>query len=179
LTRPPSFPIETPRLRIEPFRDEDDAEAHRLFCQPELWRFNDYGRPRTKAQTRQRLELYLQTQEEHGLSLWAVRDRRSGELVGDCGLMPLRWDGPQVEIGYRTTRERWGQGVASEAAAAVLNVGLGDLGLEVILGRAQRANVASWRTLEKLGMAYLGVVRWSGAPWRIYATGPRLSASGP
>ncbi len=168
-TDQPMFPIETRRLRIEPFTEADAPDAHDLFCEPELWRFNDYARPRTREATRRRLELYLTTQEENGLSLWAVRDKCSGQLLGDCGLMPIRWYGPEIEIGYRITRERWGEGLASEAAAAVVAFGFRRLGLDVIVGRAQRENAASLRVLVKLGMEYLGVGRWSNRPWLIYA----------
>jgi RimJ/RimL family protein N-acetyltransferase len=162
------FPLETPRLLIRPFNRRDAEAAHQLFCRPELWRFNDYPFPSSRTATRKRLELYLSTQAEYGLSLWAVLDKERQDLVGDCGLIPLRWRGPEIEVGYRVTPAHWGRGLATEAALAVVEAGLGAFGLEQIVGRAQPGNTASRRVLEKVGMSPRGIHYYEGTPWMNY-----------
>jgi ribosomal-protein-alanine N-acetyltransferase len=60
-----------------------------------------------------------------------------------------------VELGYRLCLEFWGKGYASEAAAAMLNYGFGDLKLAKIMAFALPQNKASVKILDKLGFRYL------------------------
>jgi RimJ/RimL family protein N-acetyltransferase len=165
------FPIETDRLRIEPFRADDEKRAHRLFRHRKLWKYNDASRPRTKRGSRNRLALYISTQEQHGLSAWAVREKASGRLIGDCGLIPADWRGPEIELVFRMTPRRWGEGFATEAARAVLEAGLTDAGLETIQARIHAENAATIHIVERLGMTHRRTVVLDGTPWEIYAIG--------
>ncbi len=166
--RAPVFPIETARLLIRPFERTDVEDAHRLFRHPELWAFTEYPPPRSRVETSRRLALYLATQRQHGLSLWALWDKESERLVGDCGLIPMRWQGPEIEVGYRITPGVWGYGLATEAARAVVEVGLRDVGLDSVVGRVLPRNAASRRVLEKIGMEYEGIASSAGTGWAMY-----------
>ena len=163
-----AFPIQTDRLRIEPFQSSDRDAAERLFRQRRLWKYNP-PRPRTRRGRRARLDLYMSTQRERGFSLWALRERESGELVGDCGLMPSRWQGPQIEVAFRISTALWGRGLATEAVAAVLEAGLHDLGIAEIFGRVRLDNVASLRVMEKAGMERERTTIEGGRHWALYA----------
>jgi ribosomal-protein-alanine N-acetyltransferase len=55
---------------------------------------------------------------------------------------------------YGVTPAHWGQGLATEAAQAVLRYGIEELQLARIWGGADAPNVASIRVLQKLGMSY-------------------------
>jgi RimJ/RimL family protein N-acetyltransferase len=116
-----------------------------------VWRY--IGDPsQTVDQTRERLERYGGWEREHGYTLWAVVERESGRLVGDCGLIPLEGQGPEVELGYRFDREHWGRGYATEAARAALAFGFDTLGLSEIVALTVPANERSRRVMERLGM---------------------------
>jgi RimJ/RimL family protein N-acetyltransferase len=82
--------------------------------------------------------------------LWVVEWRDRPSFLGWCGLFPLE-DSGLIELGYRYLRTAWGQGVATEAARAVLDYGFGTLGLEVIVAVTHPDNHASQRVLGKLG----------------------------
>ena len=60
---------------------------------------------------------------------------------------------PAVEVGWRLAREHWGQGYATEGAAACLDHGFGDLGLRQIISIIDPRNAASVRVAERLDMA--------------------------
>ena len=169
-----TFPIETERLRIEPFRPDDAKEAHRLFRHRKLWKYNDAPRPRTKRGSRNRLALYISTQQEHGLSAWGVREKSSGKLIGDCGLIPSDWRGPGTEIVFRIAPRRWGEGFATEAARAVLEIGMGEAGLEKIGARIHAENLATRHIVEKLGMRQETTVVLGGTLWIVYAIGSEI-----
>jgi RimJ/RimL family protein N-acetyltransferase len=56
-----------------------------------------------------------------GFGLWALVERTSGALVGDCGLTWQDVEGaPRLEIGYHIAAPWRGRGLALEAARAVL-----------------------------------------------------------
>jgi RimJ/RimL family protein N-acetyltransferase len=85
-----------------------------------------------------------------GYGMWVLRDEAPG-IVGLCGLRPI--DGSDdVEVLYSIEPARWGRGLATEAARAVLTCAFARLGLTRILGGVDEPNVASRRVLEKLGM---------------------------
>jgi RimJ/RimL family protein N-acetyltransferase len=164
------FPIETPRLFLRPFELEDAEELHRYWGDPAAGRWGGpYPTPRTVAETRHYLEGILRGQLEHGLSLWAVVERESGELVGDCGLFLADDVGPDIELAYGIRPDRRRRGYATEAAAACLRVAFEELGLpRVVADLEDPGNVASMHVLEKVGFVRIGEKR--GKP--LYAAEP-------
>ena len=91
-------------------------------------------------------------------------ERACGELVGDCGLIPLEGAGPEVELGYRFARPYWGMGYATEVAVAVRDLGFGRFGLERIYVDVDLANEASQRVARKLGPSEVRPATHKGEP---------------
>jgi ribosomal-protein-alanine N-acetyltransferase len=56
-------------------------------------------------------------------------------------------------------RRSWGNGYATEAAAAVLAFAFGPLGLHRVAATCDPANIGSRRVLEKSGLQYEGHLR--------------------
>jgi [ribosomal protein S5]-alanine N-acetyltransferase len=155
-----ALPLETPRLRIRPFRPAEDAEPlHELWGDPEAMRFVRPGRDATTvAQTRARLEeLALRSD---GWGVWALEERPGERLVGAAGLFPLEWKGPEIELAYHVVPSRWGLGYATEAGAELLAAAWRETELDHVLAVAFEANRASTRVMEKLGMTYEGRARY-------------------
>jgi [ribosomal protein S5]-alanine N-acetyltransferase len=91
-----------------------------------------------------------------GFGPYAVMKKDSPELIGYCGLFLFpEIDGySEVEIGYRLGRATWGNGYATEAAAAVRDFALHDLHLQRLIALIDPDNSASLRVAQKLGMQY-------------------------
>jgi ribosomal-protein-alanine N-acetyltransferase len=87
----------------------------------------------------------------HGWSVWALIDRADGRLIGQCGLLQLP-ESADVEVLYLLERDRWGRGLAAEAARAVLRHAFEQLGLPRIVAVTRPEHAASRRVMEKLGM---------------------------
>ena len=83
-------------------------------------------------------------------------------LIGSCGLG--RRPSGAVEMGYWIARPHWGQGYATEASIALIDVAR-TLGFGQLEGSHFVDNPASGRVLEKLGFRPLGI------------TAPRLSCA--
>ena len=86
-----------------------------------------------------------------------VFERGDGEplLVGSCGLG--RRPSGTIELGYWIARPHWGQGFATEAGRAVLDIAKA-LGLKRLEASHFLDNPASGRVLEKLGFRSTGLI---------------------
>lgn len=94
---------------------------------------------------------------------WAIVHPVHG-LVGGVGLV-LELADERAELGYWIGEPYWGQGFATEAAAAVLQFGFTRLSLARIYAVHHGSNPASGQVLRKLGMTLEGrsrshVVKW-------------------
>jgi RimJ/RimL family protein N-acetyltransferase len=90
-----------------------------------------------------------------GMGRFAIERRADAAFVGACGLMPGRADlpiAPYVDIGWRLAPAAWGNGYATEAAAAVLRDGFERLALAEIAAITMRTNVRSRAVMERIGM---------------------------
>nr|WP_302479795.1 GNAT family N-acetyltransferase [Roseicella sp. DB1501] len=85
-----------------------------------------------------------------GLGYWVVE--AGGAFLGWVLLIPEDARGPEVEIGWRLRRAAWGQGIATEAAAALLPHAFRRLGLPRIIADINPANHASLAVARKLGL---------------------------
>ena len=96
-------------------------------------------------------------------------ERESGCVVGDIGFIGPPDERGSVEIGYSVIPDRRGRGYASEAGRALVDFALDQLGVEVVVASCDNDNVASIRTLERIGFRRTseadGQVRWRyGSP---------------
>jgi [ribosomal protein S5]-alanine N-acetyltransferase len=120
------------------------------------------GPTATLEESRARLERALGFQSHLGYTLWAVAHSETGELLGQCGLVPLDGSGPEVELGYRLATAHWGRGYATEAAAACRDLGFARFGLERIYVDVHPDNEASKGVAHKLGAQLLGPAEHGG-----------------
>lgn len=167
--------IETERLRLRPWRDEDGNAFAALNADPEV--MADLGGPYDRARSDAKLARYRQTYAKYGYARLAVEDR-SGRFLGYCGLMPSRPGhplGPHVEIGWRLLRSVWGHGYATESARAVLMDGFARHGFVEVLAYTAADNRRSQSVMRRLGLIrdtardftalYDGYGAWHGLVW--------------
>ncbi len=150
--------IETERLVLRRWREEDVAALAAVNADPEVMRWIGDGSVRDEAQTRARIEDMEREWECEGFGLFAVEIRADGRLAGFTGLSVPHFLPellPAVEIGWRLGAEFWGRGYATEAAAAALRFGFLDRGLNQIVSISQPQNTASERIMAKLGMSLI------------------------
>jgi RimJ/RimL family protein N-acetyltransferase len=141
------------RLRARTLAHLDACVAMDL--DPEVQRFVFSNRPE-RGEHRARLRARIASGWPAKGGIWAVEWRHASGFLGWCGLFPLEGSGP-IEIGYRYVRSAWGQGIATEAARAVLEHGFRALGFDPIVGVTHPANLASQRVLEKIGLQPRGI----------------------
>ena len=154
----PEFRLETERLVLRDWRDEDWESFYRHTNTPEVMRWlGGLLDEAAQAKMRERLPLVA---EEHGHCFWVVERKRdgghlAGELLGFCGLKLANMAGGpmgDVEIGWRLREDAWGRGFAKEAALASLEAGFEQFGAPHIVALTIADNVGSWGLMERLGM---------------------------
>lgn len=89
----------------------------------------------------------------NGAGWWSIEDRQTGQLVGSVGAF-FRHESTVMEIGWNTYRAFWGRGIASEAAAAVLDHAFQVRREPKVRALIGSGNDSSRRVAERLGMKY-------------------------
>jgi RimJ/RimL family protein N-acetyltransferase len=150
------LPIETERLILREWRDEDLEPFARINADPEVMTYLNGGDRMTLEETRTMLNDRVRKHwEEHGYGWFAVDLKETGAFIGFVGLhipvfLPEVF--PAVEVGWRLDRSVWNRGLATEGARASLRFGFEDLDLDRIISIRHRDNLASGRVMDKLGM---------------------------
>ena len=160
--------LETSRLCLRPLGEDDQEPLHVLCGQAEVRRYLFDGRNPGRAETDDVVVDSRASFAARGFGLWGLRGRSAPDLVGFCGLVFLeRLDA--VEILYALSPDRWGAGLATEAAQVVLRFGFERAGLDRIVGEVDAPNQTSARVLERLGMRREAEVEHDGEPLVQYA----------
>lgn len=160
--------LETHRLILREF-EPDDADALALvLSDPHTMRF--YPAPLDRAAVEQWIVRNIQRYAKSGHGLWAMVLKSSNEVIGDCGLTVQEVDEvDEVEIGYHTRSDLWGQGLATEAARACRNYGFARLPVERLISLIRPENLPSQRVAQKNGMTVWKEIQWRGLPHLVYA----------
>lgn len=148
-----SEPIfQTPRLQARPLTPSDTDALFALYGNPDVVRFVGDGRPLSRAQCEEWVEVTQRNYATRGYGMFALVERATGAIVGFCGLVH---PGGQVEaeIKYALRPDCWGRGFATEAAIGLLGYA-GQLGLRQVIATADPGNQASHRVLLKAGMRW-------------------------
>jgi ribosomal-protein-alanine N-acetyltransferase len=150
--------VETARLLLRPWRDDDGAALQRLFSDPAVRGGRQFPPERIARLAERSRRQWL----VNGFGPWAAIDKASGSWIGRIGLDELEdWPGPhKVEVGFELHQAWWGRGLATEGALAALRVGFEQHGLDRIISVTAAAHGAARRVMEKAGLTYEGTRYW-------------------
>ncbi|WP_445400642.1 GNAT family N-acetyltransferase [Zobellella sp. An-6] len=158
--------IETARLILRPFREEDWQDLHHYYSYAEATTFT-VGQPLSEGETWRTLCGMIGHWSLRGYGPYAVEEKASGVVVGTVGFWyPNDWPGPEIK--WALAPAYWGRGLASEAARAVHRVGLSHLPDIALISFIHAQNVASIRLARAIGASLKREVEFRGANWHIY-----------
>lgn len=114
------------------------------------------GKVRTRAEAEQRLEGLIERSDSTTCTGLMLLERKSdGRPIGHAGLVAQTVQGQdELEIGYWIAPEFWGQGFATEAAAALRDHGLRALQRRRLISLIQHGNAPSVSVARKIGMSH-------------------------
>jgi RimJ/RimL family protein N-acetyltransferase len=172
--------LSTRRLLLRHWQDADLATFFDLYSREDVMRWLG-PHPRRPLATRQEARERLGRWRAHQaglampLGLWAIvpiaADGQPQRPAGTLLLMPLsdsRGATGLVEVGWHLHRRKQGQGLATEAAQAVLGVAA-EAGIDEVLAITDLDNSPSQLVAARLGMLDEGTTdRWFGLTTRQY-----------
>lgn len=165
------LPLETERLVIRPYREDDATALHEVFGSPEVMKWTPSPASKDVAETKQRLArtMAFTARQPSGLGLWALELKDSAEFLGQVGIFPVEGKGPEVEVAYELAPRVWGHGYATEAARALIEYGFGELHLRRVVALILPDNARSRNVASKCGMTLEGPGRFYGLDLVVYA----------
>jgi RimJ/RimL family protein N-acetyltransferase len=157
-------------VELRELRRSDVAAVQRWTGDPEVTRYIPLG-PTSWSEARSYVVQIRReaTSRNRRVYTLGVVDRADGELVGTVGLTVDSTRNARAELGYVLRRDRWNRGLATDAAATMVDFGFDQLGLHRIWATCDVDNDVSARVLEKVGMRYEGHLRGDlriGHEWR-------------
>lgn len=143
--------LETTRLRLREYTERDLDTLAAMVADEEQMRY--YPRPKTRDEASAWISGNLSLYRKHGFGFWFMESIATGEFLGYCGIRPKTVDGvSEIEMGWHTAKQVWGQGVATEGALACRDLAFDRFGLQHLIGVIDPENFASRRVAEKIGM---------------------------
>ena len=163
--------LQTERLVLRRFTDDDVENLVELDSDPEVMRFINGGRPTGRDEVvNEILPAFLDYYARFaGYGFWAAVEKSTDRFVGWFHFRPAVGAAPgEVELGYRLRRSAWGKGYATEGSRALIDKGFAELGVQRVVASTMVVNGASRRVMENAGLRF---VRIFHQPWPDYIEG--------
>jgi [ribosomal protein S5]-alanine N-acetyltransferase len=151
--RPPG--ISTPRLRLRALSADDAHAVHGYAFDPEVARFLPWRPHSSELFAAGLIDMITQPQ----FLNWAITKPPNDRAIGMVFLHSFSRQHRKAEIAFSLAKSHWRQGLATEAAQAVLRFAFHELGLNRVEALCMPENAASLRVIGKLGMRREGTMR--------------------
>lgn len=159
--------LETERLRLRWFREDDFADFCGICAEPEVMRFLGDGKPMSPMEVWKQMATFMGHWYFRGYGIWAAEEKQTGRMVGRIGFMnPAGW--PGFELGWTLGRESWGKGYATEGAGRALAYAFTEMNRDHVISLIAPENVNSIKVAERLGERVEGETEVLGRRVLIY-----------
>ena len=143
--------IETNRLSLREMRQIDYPALCKILQDSDV--MYAYEGAFNENEVQEWLDKQINRYKEFGFGLWAVIQRETGEMIGQCGLTMQHYINTQVlEVGYLFQKEFWHYGYATEAAIACRDYAFDKLNVEEVFSIIRDTNIASQNVAKRIGM---------------------------
>ena len=162
--------IETERLILRPFRDDDVDAMTEMLQSPEVRRSlylpDDIGREQAWDQ----MARWRGQWDLRGTGHWALEERETGVFVGRAGThRPERKGWPGIELGWCLDPRHFGKGYATEAGAVARDYAFANFDVDEIYSCILRENTASQAVAQRLGFTF-----WEERALPFFPTKPHM-----
>lgn len=172
--------LETPRLLLREMDFSDmDGLSSMLQDEKVMYAYEGaFNQEETIAWMQKQIGRY----EDYGFGLWAVINKETDEMIGQCGITMQDYKGTAVpEIGYLFAYRHWHQGYATEAAVACREYGFCTLHFSELYSIIRDTNLPSQRVAVRNGMILTDTIvkhyRGIDMPHLVYRTCPEKTQS--
>jgi len=159
--------LETERLTLRMFREEDFESYAEICADTEVMRYLNNGKPFSRLESWRQMAYLVGHWQLRGYGHWAIEEKASGQMIGRIGFLnPEGW--PGFEIGWTLGRKFWGKGYAIEGARRALQYAFTELDRDHVISLIHPENLASIRVAEQLGEKREGQTEILGTEVLIY-----------
>jgi RimJ/RimL family protein N-acetyltransferase len=163
-------PFETARLLFRPLIWDDLDDMYTLYRNPQVMQWIS-GEPTTYSATKKFLARHIEDHQQYGFGMCVALLKSNRKIIGRCGLFPVEKEsGLEGDIAWMFQPDYWGQGLATEFAHSMIEIGFTQLSLRRIFATAASQNLASIRIMQKVGMQLVQEGD-RGVEYEIYPTG--------
>jgi RimJ/RimL family protein N-acetyltransferase len=141
--------IETERLLLRRGTAADLDTIARWNADPEFTRH--LAGVQTRAQTEEAYDRWERHWQAHGFGMLMIEWKETGAPIGRTGPQFHRSWPDDPEVGWGVDSAWWGKGIATEAGAASVAWGFGELGFTRLVSITTEPNAASRAVMAKLG----------------------------
>lgn len=158
--------LETERLRLRQFREDDFATYEAWSANMDVMRFLG-GKTFSRTEAWRHMAYILGHWALRGCGYYALEEKESGRLVGRSGFTDSTgW--PGFELGWTLAPEARGAGYATEAARFLLDYAFQQLDRPRVISLIHPDNAPSRRVADRLGQRVEGETEVLGMPVLIY-----------
>ena len=151
--------LSTVRLTLRSFAPEDaESCLHNWTADKEIYRYLS-AQPQTAEEVREWLSSADEAYADPRTYYWAIEETRSGEVIGELFVDDFGTSSRWCEVDWKIGPAFQGKGYATEAARAVLEYLIREVGFHRIEAKCCVENTASERVMQKLGMNKEGILR--------------------
>ena len=158
MRKPDEFSIESERLSVRGWHDDDRAALERMVADDDMMRYLTRGRAWSVGEVDEFLQRQAAQLEQHGVCMGPLVLRDGGAIIGVAGIQPLDLPG-EFELGWWVWKSHWGLGYAPEAGRALAAFAAREMGLKRVVAVIDPDNAASIRVAEKIGLRYERTVK--------------------
>lgn len=148
-------PISTERLTLRVMTPDDLDDVHAFQSDPDVVRYQLFE-PRTREEVAEKSAEWGKATrlEKVGDYIQPAMQTADGRVIGLMYFTITSTDDETGEIGWAMNKQFHGQGYASEAASAILDLAFGPLDLHRVYAELDPRNEPSVRLCERLGMRH-------------------------
>lgn len=160
----------TPRLQVVDFTADDVGLLHQVTGDAEVMRH--FPKPLSLAETSALLQKILEHYRLYGYCFWKMQHQNGLDFVGTVGILHQEVEGRvEAEVAYRTAKQYWNQGYATEAALGCIRYARESLGKPRLISLIRPVNGPSIRVAEKLGARKEKTLDFKGYSHDVYVYG--------
>jgi ribosomal-protein-alanine N-acetyltransferase len=154
------FPtLETRRLLLRKITLDDAPAIFAYASDPQVPVYMPWAPHQSIAETYEYLAHVIGRYQQGWPGPWGIVHKGDAKLIGTCAFGMWEREHNRAELGYVLNRDYWGQGYMPEAVRTIVDFGFRHMGLNRIEARCEVPNTGSARVMEKVGMAFEGVLR--------------------
>ena len=165
------------RILLREFEPQDVGALHVIHSDPRVLRYYvpDVGTLEHTHMLVQRFIAWANENPRQNFQL-AIVDPTTNRVLGSCGVRTKGCSSGDAEFGIGIVPERWGTGIAQDAAKTILSFGFSELGLKEVRAVAVSDNDAVTKFARRIGFtagrprqgdAWMTERGWKAVDWSI------------